>query len=174
MPETAQLAGFVTAHAILRISKGKTLTIREVPPAVPVLSLVHVHQPQVGVRDQGRRLAGLAGLPVGQLLGRHLARLVVDQGQELADGVGVALFDGGENVGYVAHDVMFNHSSAGTKRERWAGLPVATTTAVFRLRAWAARITSQSRASCAVGWPAFRACAHNSAANRMATVDKGR
>src|SRR5258708_5100551 len=70
--------------------------------------------------------------------------------------------------------VMFDHSSAGTKRARWAGLPVATTTAVFNVSACAARITSPSRAgSGAVGWPVFRASAHSSAARRITVVVRG-
>ena len=45
-----------------------------------------VHQPQVGLVDQGGGLQRLAGLLLGQLLGRQLAQLVVDQRQELLGG----------------------------------------------------------------------------------------
>jgi hypothetical protein len=38
--------------------------------------------------DQGRRLERLAGLLLGQLLGRQLAQLVVDQRQQLRGSVG--------------------------------------------------------------------------------------
>ena len=42
--------------------------------------------------------------------------------------------------------IMFDQSSAATKRVRWPGLPEATTTAVFKVSAWATRMTSPSRA----------------------------
>ena len=41
------------------------------------------HQAQVGRVDQGGRLQRLVGPFVGQLLGRQLAQLIVDQRQEL-------------------------------------------------------------------------------------------
>ena len=46
------------------------------------------HQPQVGLVDQGGGLQSLAGLLLGQPLGRQLAQLVVDQRQELLRGLG--------------------------------------------------------------------------------------
>jgi len=52
---------------------------------------------------QRGRLQGLAGLFVGQLLGRQLAKFVVDQQQELIGGVRVALLDGGQDVGDFTH-----------------------------------------------------------------------
>ena len=48
----------------------------------------HVHQPQVGLVDQGGGLKRLAGLLLGQFLGGELAQLVVDQRQELLGGAG--------------------------------------------------------------------------------------
>ena len=75
----------------------------EVAAAVPVLGLLRVHQPQVGLVDQGRGLERLAGLLLGQLLRRQLAQLVVDQRQQLLGGVRVALLDGGQDAGDIAH-----------------------------------------------------------------------
>ena len=65
--------------------------------------LVAVHQPQIGLVDQGRGLERLAGLLLGQLLGGQLAQLVVDQRQELLGGVRVALLDGGQDARDVGH-----------------------------------------------------------------------
>ena len=67
-------------------------------------------QPQVGLVDQGRGLERLAGLLLGQLLGRQLAQLVVDQRQELLGGVRVALLDGRQDAG----DVVHGRAAAGT------------------------------------------------------------
>ena len=47
------------------------------------------------------------GLLLGHLLGRQLPQLVVDQRQKLLGGLGVALFDGGEDSGDVAIGVAF-------------------------------------------------------------------
>ena len=55
----------------------------EVPAAVPVGVGLAAHQAQVGLVDQGGRLQRLAGPFVGQLLGRQLAQLLVDQREEL-------------------------------------------------------------------------------------------
>ena len=54
--------------------------------------------------DQGRRLERLAGPLVGQLLGRQLAQLVVDQRQQLGGRVRVALLDGVQQSGHVGHE----------------------------------------------------------------------
>src|SRR5262249_17234241 len=61
------------------------------------------HQPQVGLVQQRGRLQGLAGLFLGQLLGRESAQLVVDQRQELLRGRGVALLDGGQDARDLGH-----------------------------------------------------------------------
>jgi hypothetical protein len=53
--------------------------------------------------DQRRRLQRLARLLLGQLLGRELAQLVVDQRQELRGGVRGALVDGGQNARDIVH-----------------------------------------------------------------------
>src|SRR5262249_60019616 len=71
------------------------------------LGLVHVYQPQIGLVDQGGRLQRLAGPLLGQLLGRQLPQLVVDQRQELFRGVRVAPLDGGQDLGDFAHVGQF-------------------------------------------------------------------
>jgi hypothetical protein len=52
-------------------------------------------QPQVGLVDQGGGAEGLARLLLGQPLGGELAQLVVDQRQQLAGRLRVALLNGG-------------------------------------------------------------------------------
>jgi hypothetical protein len=75
----------------------------EVPAAVPVLFLVFADQAQVGLVDQGGGLERLPRRFPGQLLGGQFAQLVVDQGQELAGGVGIALIDRGQDSANLAH-----------------------------------------------------------------------
>ena len=60
-------------------------------------------QPQVGLVHQGGRLQGLAGLLLRQPLGGKPAQLIVNQRQELIGRFWVALFDGREYVGDIAH-----------------------------------------------------------------------
>ena len=50
--------------------------------------LLGIHQPEVGLVDQGRGLERLAGLLLRQPLGGQLAQLVVDQRQELPGACG--------------------------------------------------------------------------------------
>ena len=71
--------------------------------AVPLLDLLAIHQPQVGLVDQGRGLERLARLLLRQLLSRQLAQLVVDQRQQLLGGLRVALLDGRENPCHFIH-----------------------------------------------------------------------
>ena len=54
-PEFA--AGGFDQDAAHRLGRGG----EEVPPAVPMPCLVHVHEPNVGFVNQGRGLEGLAG-----------------------------------------------------------------------------------------------------------------
>ena len=75
----------------------------EVPAAVPVPGLLPAHQPEVGLVDQGGGLERLARLLLGQLLGRQLAQLVVDERQELLGGVRVALLDRVQHPGDRVH-----------------------------------------------------------------------
>src|SRR6266851_9484555 len=84
------------------------------------------------------------------------AAVAVEEGVDAGEGIKDYLVRQKEIWIGDVQGVMLAHSSAGTKRLRCAGLPVATTMAVVRLRAWAARITSVSRAgSGAVGRPAL-------------------
>ena len=64
-------AGLVDQDAAHRLGRGG----EEVAPAVPVLGLVHVDQPEIRLVDQGRGLERLAGLLLGQLLGGQAAQL---------------------------------------------------------------------------------------------------
>ena len=66
---------------------------KEVPPAVPLLNLLHIHQPQVRLVHQRRGLQRLARLLVGQLGGGQFAQLLVDQRQQLLRSGWVAGFD---------------------------------------------------------------------------------
>jgi hypothetical protein len=75
----------------------------EVAAAVPELGLFHVHESEIRLMDQGRGLQRLAGLFLSEPLGREFAELLVDQRQELLGGVRVALFDGGQDAGDLAH-----------------------------------------------------------------------
>src|SRR5262249_57815895 len=68
--------------------------------------------------DQGGGLEGLPRLLLGQLLRRQLAQLVVDQRQELAGGVRVALLDGAQDAGHVGHS---GEHTARVKRLQRAG-----------------------------------------------------
>ena len=76
-------------------------------------ALLRVHQPQVRLVDQGRGLERLARLLLGQPLRGQLAQLVVDQRQQLLGGVRVALLDGGQDAGDLAH---WHYLEAGTSR----------------------------------------------------------
>ena len=61
------------------------------PRDFPMLGLVHIHQPDVGLMDQGRGLERLARLLLSHLLGGQLPQLVVDQRQKLLGGRGSRL-----------------------------------------------------------------------------------
>ena len=67
------------------------------------LGLVHVHQPEIRLVDQSRRLERLAGLLLNHLFGRQFAQLVIDQRQQLLSGLRIALFDGIQDLGDIAH-----------------------------------------------------------------------
>jgi hypothetical protein len=63
----------------------------------------HVHQAQIRLVDEGRGFEGLAGLLLSEFPGRELAQLLVDEGQELLSGVGIAFLDGGQDACNLAH-----------------------------------------------------------------------
>ncbi len=75
----------------------------EMPSAVPVLSLVHIHEPNVRLVDQSRGLENPARLLLGHLLGRQLPQLVVHQRQELLGGRRIAVVDLRQDAGDLGH-----------------------------------------------------------------------
>src|SRR5262249_39618818 len=77
---------------------------KEVSAAVPVLELLHVHQSQVDLVDQGGSLERLARCLLGHLLGGQPPQLVVNQRQQLLGGVRVALLDGVQDASDLTHD----------------------------------------------------------------------
>jgi hypothetical protein len=76
----------------------------EVAAPAPVGRLPFADQPEVRLVDQGGRLEGLAGLLLDQPGGGQFPQLVVDQGQQLARRLRVALLDRRENAGDVVHE----------------------------------------------------------------------
>ena len=76
---------------------------KEMAPAVPMLGLVNIDQPDVRLVDQRGGLKRLAGILLGHLCSGQLPQFVVDQRQQLLGGGGVALFDGAEDMCDVAH-----------------------------------------------------------------------
>lgn len=80
-PGARRCSNALTARTWPRLSAWKGLAKRpslqlsrggeEVPPAVPVLHLVHTREPDVGFVNQGRGLECLAGPFVGHLLDRE-------------------------------------------------------------------------------------------------------
>jgi len=76
---------------------------KEMAAMVPALLLAVAQQPQIGFVDQGGRLQRLAGCFLGKLLGRQAAQLVVDQRQQLAGGVRIALLDGVQDLSNFVH-----------------------------------------------------------------------
>src|SRR5262249_35044859 len=67
-----------------------------------------------------RGAEGLARLLVGQFLGGEPAQLVVDQRQQLAGRVGIALRDGGQDACHVTHQRHPGGSRIDRPRLRWA------------------------------------------------------
>ena len=61
--------------------------------------------------NQSRRLQGLPGLLLGELLRRQLAQLVVDQREQLAGGGRIALFDGRQD----SRDLIHRHAPTGPR-----------------------------------------------------------
>ena len=72
-------------------------------PAIPTLNFLDVHHPQVGLMDQGGGLQRLAWLLLGQLVGRQLAQLIINQRQEPLGSVWVALLYRGQDAGHLGH-----------------------------------------------------------------------
>ena len=76
---------------------------KEMAATVPLLGLLDIDQPEVGLVDQGGRLQRLAGRLLGQLPRRQPPQFVVDQRQELLGRLRVALLDGGQDARDVVH-----------------------------------------------------------------------
>ena len=76
---------------------------KEVAAAVPLLLRAVPDEPQIGFVNQSSRLKRLPRLLLGEPLGREFAQLLVDQRQKLGGGVWVALLDGGQDAGHLAH-----------------------------------------------------------------------
>ena len=64
---------------------------------------VRAQKPEVGFVDEGGGLKRLSGTFVRHLLHRQFAQLVVDQGQQLAGSLRIALLDGAQDSGDVVH-----------------------------------------------------------------------
>jgi hypothetical protein len=75
----------------------------KMPFAFELLGLLHIHEPDVGLVDQVRRLQCLTGLFLAELLCRQLTQLIVDQRQELSGSRGVAPLDRVQYLGNIAH-----------------------------------------------------------------------
>jgi hypothetical protein len=75
----------------------------ELLTAVPAPDRLGINQPEESLLDQGRGLESLAGLLPRQPAGGELAQLVVDQGEQVLGGAGVAPLDVREDAGHVRH-----------------------------------------------------------------------
>ena len=77
---------------------------KEVASTVPFPGFVHIHKPDVGLMNQGRRLECLARLFLGQLGRRQLPQLVVDQRQKFLCRRWITGFDLQQDTGDVGSD----------------------------------------------------------------------
>jgi hypothetical protein len=75
----------------------------KVPTAIPTLGRIPLDEPQVGFVDQGRGLERLTRLLLRQPLGRELAQLVINQGQQLLGRFRITPLDRRENPCYIIH-----------------------------------------------------------------------
>src|SRR5690606_16181701 len=76
---------------------------KKVPSVVPVLRILRTHQPQIGLMDQSSRLQCLPGLLLGNPGGGELAKLVVNQRQQLLRRGGIARVDLQQDTRNVVH-----------------------------------------------------------------------
>jgi len=76
----------------------------EMATGIPVLSLFHVHQPKIGIVDQGGGLQCLAGWFLREFRRRQLPQFVIHQRQELLGSVGIPRFNLRQNTGHVRHE----------------------------------------------------------------------
>lgn len=76
----------------------------EMAAAVPLLLLLVVaHEPQISFVNQGGSLECLPGRLPGQPMRRQLPQLLIDERQKLLGGLRIALLDGAQNAGDLAH-----------------------------------------------------------------------
>ena len=68
-------------------------------------------QPQVDLMHQGRRVQGVAGVLPGQMLRRESAQLIVDDGQQLRSGLGIARFQRREYASDFVHPLECNRGT---------------------------------------------------------------
>ena len=119
MPQPVLAAGILDEDPPHRLGRGR----EEMAAVLPALVVRGADQAQVGLVNQRRRLERLAGVFSCQLLRRQLAKLLVDQGQQLAGSRGVALFDRDQDAARVIHycdssKLGGNHRSVRLKRPR--------------------------------------------------------
>jgi hypothetical protein len=81
---------------------------KEVAATVPVSNSVCVHQAQIRLVHQSRRLKRLSGLLLGQLLRRQFPKFIVDEWQEPFRSERIALVNRGKNLRHVAHRTQYN------------------------------------------------------------------
>ena len=93
----------------------------EVAPVAPAVAISRADQAQVRLVDECGSVEGLPRLLVREFRGGEAAQLVVDQRQELRGGVGVALLDGGQDVGDVAHAAEHNSGGSAGQGNEAAG-----------------------------------------------------
>jgi cyclic pyranopterin phosphate synthase len=75
----------------------------EMAATVPLLCLLHIHQPKVGIVDQGRRLERLPWLFLRELRRGQLSQFVINQRQQLLCRRRIARFDLRQDAGDVGH-----------------------------------------------------------------------
>jgi hypothetical protein len=75
----------------------------EVAAAVPLLRVIHIHQPQVRLVHQRRRLQRLPGLLVHQPLRCQLPQFLINERQQLFRRNGIALLNRGEDACDLIH-----------------------------------------------------------------------
>ena len=64
---------------------------------------VHIHQSQVDLMHERRRLKGVPGLFTLEMAARHAAQLVIHERDQTVERLGVALAPGQEQSSYIVH-----------------------------------------------------------------------
>jgi hypothetical protein len=107
VPFTAPFGTLLVACAIEenpahRLGRGS----KEMSATVPALDFGRIDEPEIRLVDEGGGLERMPGLFLRQLQGGQLAQFVVHERQELLGGLGIALLDGRQDSGYVAHQIL--------------------------------------------------------------------